>query len=98
MTTHIYGWHDRTVAGILDNEVYLGHPVNCKTAWPKPCPSCKNVIILSYELRPFLRFATLLEKTIDRAAHLLKISAASRKICWLFSGIRPRPSGPTFSR
>ncbi len=27
----IYGWTDRTVAGILDNEVYLGHTVNCKT-------------------------------------------------------------------
>src|SRR5574344_2452883 len=21
----IYGWNDRTVAGILDNEIYLGH-------------------------------------------------------------------------
>ncbi len=27
----IYGWNDRTVAGILDNDVYLGHTVNCKT-------------------------------------------------------------------
>ena len=24
-----YGWNDRTVAGILDNEIYLGHTVNC---------------------------------------------------------------------
>lgn len=30
-TEDIYGWNDRTVAGILDNEVYLGHTVNCKT-------------------------------------------------------------------
>jgi len=30
-TEDIYGWNDRTVAGILDNEVYLGHTINCKT-------------------------------------------------------------------
>ena len=30
-TTDIYGWNDRTVAGILDNEVYLGTTVNCKS-------------------------------------------------------------------
>ena len=27
----MYGWNDRTVAGILDNEIYLGHTVNCRT-------------------------------------------------------------------
>lgn len=26
-----YAWNDRTVAGILDNEVYLGHTINCRT-------------------------------------------------------------------
>jgi len=26
-----YTWNNRTVAGILDNEVYLGHTVNCRT-------------------------------------------------------------------
>ena len=26
-----YGWNDRTVAGILDNEIYLGHTVNFRT-------------------------------------------------------------------
>ena len=30
-TTDIYGWNDRTVAGILDNEIYLGHTINCRT-------------------------------------------------------------------
>ncbi len=30
-TADIYGWNDRTVAGILDNEVYLGHTINCQT-------------------------------------------------------------------
>ncbi len=30
-TQDIYGWNDRTVAGILDNEVYLGHTINCQT-------------------------------------------------------------------
>ena len=30
-TEDIYGWNDRTVADILDNEVYLGHTINCKT-------------------------------------------------------------------
>lgn len=29
-TEDIYGWNDRTVAGILDNEIYLGHTVNCR--------------------------------------------------------------------
>ena len=26
-----YTWNDRTIAGILDNEVYLGHTINCAT-------------------------------------------------------------------
>ncbi len=26
-----YSWNDRTIAGILDNEVYLGHTINCRT-------------------------------------------------------------------
>ena len=26
-----YTWNNRTVAGILDNEVYLGHTINCRT-------------------------------------------------------------------
>ena len=30
-TDDIYGWNDRTVAGILDNEIYLGHTINCRT-------------------------------------------------------------------
>ena len=30
-TEDMYGWNDRTVAGILDNELYLGHTVNCRT-------------------------------------------------------------------
>ena len=30
-TEDMYGWNDRTVAGILDNEIYLGHTVNCRT-------------------------------------------------------------------
>lgn len=30
-TEDIYGWNDRTVAGILDNEIYLGHTINCRT-------------------------------------------------------------------
>ena len=30
-TEDMYGWADRTVAGILDNEIYLGHTVNCRT-------------------------------------------------------------------
>ena len=30
-TDDIYGWNGRTVANILDNEVYLGHTINCRT-------------------------------------------------------------------
>ena len=30
-TTQPYGWNGRTVAGILANEVYLGHTINCTT-------------------------------------------------------------------
>ncbi len=30
-TEDIFGWNDRTVAGILDNEIYLGHTINCRT-------------------------------------------------------------------
>ncbi len=30
-TADPYGWNDRTVAGILDNEIYLGHTVNFRT-------------------------------------------------------------------
>ena len=30
-TEDIYGWNDRTVAGILDNEIYLGRTINCRT-------------------------------------------------------------------
>lgn len=30
-TEDMYGWNDRSVAGILDNEIYLGHTVNCRT-------------------------------------------------------------------
>ena len=30
-TTQPYGWNGRTVAGILANEVYLGHTINCAT-------------------------------------------------------------------
>ena len=30
-TEDIYGWNDRTIAGILDNEIYLGHTINCRT-------------------------------------------------------------------
>lgn len=30
-TDEPYNWRDRTVAGILDNEVYLGHTINCRT-------------------------------------------------------------------
>lgn len=30
-TEDMYGWNDRTVAGVLDNESYLGHTVNCRT-------------------------------------------------------------------
>lgn len=30
-TDDLYGWNNATVADILDNEVYLGHTINCKT-------------------------------------------------------------------
>ena len=62
-TEDIYGWNDRTVAGILDNEVYLGHTVNCKTTFA----SYKDKRKLERPESEWLRFENTHEAIIDQA-------------------------------
>ena len=74
-TEDIYGWNDRTVAGILDNEIYLGHTVNCRYT------------VLSYKdkrkkERPeseWLRFENTHEAIIDQTTWELVRKARSGK-------------------
>ncbi len=61
-TEDIYGWNDRTVAGILDNEVYLGHTVNCKTT----VASYKDKRKLERPESEWLRFENTHEAIIDQ--------------------------------
>ena len=76
-TEDIYGWNDRTVAGILDNEVYLGHTVNCKTT----VASYKDKRKLERPECDWLRFENTHEAIIDQAAWdiVRKVRAGKRR-------------------
>ncbi len=76
-TEDIYGWNDRTVAGILDNEVYLGHTVNCKTT----VASYKDKRKLERPESEWLRFENTHEAIIDQATWdiVRKVRAGKRR-------------------
>ena len=59
---NIYGWSDRTVAKILDNEVYLGHTINCKTT----VASYKDKRTIYRPESEWLRFENTHEAIIDQ--------------------------------
>lgn len=60
-TEDIYGWSDRTVAGILDNEVYLGHTINCKSTVASYKDKCK----INRPESEWLRFENTHDAIID---------------------------------
>jgi len=76
-TDDIYGWNDRTVAGILDNEVYLGHTVNCKTT----VASYKDKRKLERPESEWLRFENTHEAIIDQVTWdiVRKVRAGKRR-------------------
>ncbi len=76
-TEDIYGWNDRTVAGILDNEVYLGHTVNCKTT----VASYKDKRKIKRPESEWLRFENTHEAIIDQTTWELvrKVRAGKRR-------------------
>ncbi len=76
-TEDIYGWNDRTVAGILDNEVYLGHTINCKTT----VASYKDKRKLERPESEWLRFENTHEAIIDQATWdiVCKVRAGKRR-------------------
>lgn len=76
-TEDIYGWNDRTVAGILDNEVYLGHTINCKTT----VASYKDKRKLERPESEWLRFENTHEAIIDQATWdiVRKVRAGKRR-------------------
>ena len=76
-TEDIYGWNDRTVAGILDNEVYVGHTINCKTTGA----SYKDKRKLERPESEWLRFENTHEAIIDQATWdiVRKVRAGKRR-------------------
>lgn len=76
-TEDIYGWNDRTVAGILDNEVYLGHTINCKTT----VASYKDKRKIDRPESEWLRFENTHEAIIDQTTWELvrKVRAGKRR-------------------
>ena len=76
-TEDIYGWNDRTVAGILDNEVYLGHTVNCKTT----VASYKDKRKIDRPESEWLRFENTHEAIIDQTTWELvrKVRSGKRR-------------------
>ncbi len=60
-TEDIYGWSDRSVAGILDNEVYLGHTINCKST----VASYKDKRKINKPENEWLRFENTHDAIID---------------------------------
>lgn len=61
-TEDMYGWNDRTVAGILDNEIYLGHTVNCRTT----VVSYKDKRVIDRPESEQYRFENTHEAIVDR--------------------------------
>lgn len=76
-TEDIYVWNDRTVAGILDNEVYLGHTVNCKTT----VASYKDKRKIDRPESEWLRFENTHEAIIDQTTWELvrKVRSGKRR-------------------
>ena len=76
-TEEIYGWNDRTVAGILDNEVYLGHTVNCKTT----VASYKDKRKIDRPESEWLRFENTHEGIVDQTTWEIvrKVRAGKRR-------------------
>ena len=73
----IYGWNGRTVADILDNEVYLGHTVNCKTT----VASYKDKRKIQRPESEWLRFENTHEAIIDQTTWELvrKVRSSKRR-------------------
>ena len=76
-TEDIYGWSDRTVAGILDNEVYLGHTINCKST----VASYKDKRKIHRPESEWLRFENTHEAIIDEVTWEIvrKVRAGKRR-------------------
>ena len=76
-TEDIYGWSDRTVAGILDNEVYLGHTINCKST----VASYKDKRKIDRPESEWLRFENTHEAIIDQTTWELvrKVRSGKRR-------------------
>ena len=76
-TDDIYGWNDRTVAGILDNEIYLGHTVNCKTT----VASYKDKRKIDRPESEWLRFENTHEAIVDQTTWdiVRKVRAGKRR-------------------
>lgn len=76
-TEDIYGWSDRTVAGILDNEVYLGHTINCKST----VASYKDKRKINRPESEWLRFENTHDSIIDEISWEIvrKVRAGKRR-------------------
>ena len=76
-TEDIYGWSDRTVAGILDNEVYLGHTINCKST----VASYKDKRKIHRPESEWLRFENTHEAIVDEVTWEIvrKVRAGKRR-------------------
>ncbi len=76
-TEDVYGWSDRSVAGILDNEVYLGHTVNCKST----VASYKDKRKINRPESEWLRFENTHDAIIDETTWELvrKVRAGKRR-------------------
>lgn len=77
-TEDIYGWSDRTVAGILDNEVYLGHTINCKST----VASYKDKRKINRPESEWLRFENTHDAIIDETTwEIVRKVRAGQKKC-----------------
>lgn len=76
-TEDIYGWSDRSVAGILDNEVYLGHTINCKST----VASYKDKRKINKPESEWLRFENTHDAIIDETTWEIvrKVRAGKRR-------------------
>ena len=76
-TEDIYGWNNRTIAGILDNEVYLGRTVNCKST----IASFKDKRVIYNPESEWLRFDNTHEAIIDQDTWVLvrEVRAGKRR-------------------
>lgn len=76
-TEDIYGWSDRSVAGILDNEVYLGHTINCKST----VASYKDKRKINKPENEWLRFENTHDAIIDETTWEIvrKVRAGKRR-------------------